>query len=517
MGVEAPTEPSSNVALVESLDAPQTAAEALDSSLEAAGSSVLDIASLRDRHEVTEAVDRTWDGETIAFGSAAETESFTDGVVGEVTGVRSDDSLAVHDTVHAVDEIGDAAPGTAEVLVDATLQPDASARAEETLPDTAAIDQGWHDAPPEIDAHAASPVEDASEPSMFAFADQQWADEGAMPDFQGLDRDAIAETAGECQSSLLAEAQLQPTVGGTRELLEAAEPEGTTPAPVVAASMEALQDVESEEREPSAMTADHSPDVATEELALAERAGDPPMAGESRVAQSAPPATDEQLPLAAESAHSRWLAVRSDAQTSLVLREEGQTIAAPLIELASPPEGGPAEEGTPAESPALLDAELAGFHLLPGESIAPPPPIPGIEALGGPGEELPTDAVLDSGILGVQGGEAPVAPLQGSESRVEEGAAIEPRYEAADVSAAEWSETGSAPRGAIEATQRLVQGDADLQDFVARSEAQAHVLATLEMVARRVRGGEIVPTLTAGCSPEAVLASVLASLLSPRT
>jgi hypothetical protein len=60
------------------------------------------------------------------------------------------------------------------------------------------------------------------------------------------------------------------------------------------------------------------------------------------------------------------------------------------------------------------------------------------------------------------------------------------------------------------------QADVDLRAFVARSQSQAHILATLEAVARRVRGGEIVPTTDAGASPEAVLASVLSSLLSAR-
>ncbi len=48
-------------------------------------------------------------------------------------------------------------------------------------------------------------------------------------------------------------------------------------------------------------------------------------------------------------------------------------------------------------------------------------------------------------------------------------------------------------------------------------EGGSHVAATLEMVAQRVRNGEIVATTDVNASPEAVLASVLASLLSART
>lgn len=48
-------------------------------------------------------------------------------------------------------------------------------------------------------------------------------------------------------------------------------------------------------------------------------------------------------------------------------------------------------------------------------------------------------------------------------------------------------------------------------------EARSHAAATLEMVAERVRRGEIVSSPDANASPESVLASVLAFLLSART
>ena len=53
--------------------------------------------------------------------------------------------------------------------------------------------------------------------------------------------------------------------------------------------------------------------------------------------------------------------------------------------------------------------------------------------------------------------------------------------------------------------------DEELRAFVAR----AHVVEMLQVVARRVQAGEIVVVVDANATPEAVLARVLASLLSP--
>jgi len=192
--------------------------------------------------------------------------------------------------------------------------------------------------------------------------------------------------------------------------------------------------------------------------------------------------------------------------------EEAQDRTA-MGEAVSRPEAEFAALATPAAGTALLDAELAGFHLRPGEAITPPPPIPGIESLGASEEEVVGDSVPESVLAVVAAGEGSSAP----ESRGDLAADGTALAVALGGEITAWSEGSGGPRGTSAGSPGLAQGDADLQDFVARSEAQAHVLATLDMVARRVRGGEIVPTLTAGCSPEAVLASVLASLLSPRT
>lgn len=168
------------------------------------------------------------------------------------------------------------------------------------------------------------------------------------------------------------------------------------------------------------------------------------------------------------------------------------------------------------EGPVLLDAELAAFHLRPGESLATPTPIPGMEALGGQVDESLADLSVGSAPAGDPAFDLSI-DASGDARFSRRGAEPESSALAGTEGDGDAEGEGEGPRGATEATRRLVQGDADLQDFVARSEAQAHVLATLDMVARRVRAGEIVPTLTAGCSPEAVLAGVLASLLSPRT
>lgn len=58
------------------------------------------------------------------------------------------------------------------------------------------------------------------------------------------------------------------------------------------------------------------------------------------------------------------------------------------------------------------------------------------------------------------------------------------------------------------------EGEADLQSYVAGARLREEASDVLEGVARRVRSGEIVLALEPGASTEAVLASVLASLLT---
>ena len=58
------------------------------------------------------------------------------------------------------------------------------------------------------------------------------------------------------------------------------------------------------------------------------------------------------------------------------------------------------------------------------------------------------------------------------------------------------------------------EGEADLQSYVAETRIREEASEVLEGVARRVRSGEIVLALEPGASTEAVLASILASLLT---
>ena len=212
----------------------------------------------------------------------------------------------------------------------------------------------------------------------------------------------------------------------------------------------------------------------------------------------------------------------------------------------------PLVEGAQVASVRMLDAELSDFRLLPEETPAVPTPIPGIEGLlagaedvedglqattarthrsvddamdaaadesehealnetlgeplGEPlGESLGHDLGEDFEValelvdLTSDGGEALPAPMQ------------ESRFAADEILASPMS-----PSAEIAVGGHAAHAEADLQDFVSRSDAREHAAAILEVVARRVRGGDIVPSIDAGASPEAVLASVLATILSQR-
>ena len=128
------------------------------------------------------------------------------------------------------------------------------------------------------------------------------------------------------------------------------------------------------------------------------------------------------------------------------------------------------------------------------------------ETLGEPlGESLGHDLGEDFEValelvdLTSDGGEALPAPMQ------------ESRFAADEILASPMS-----PSAEIAVGGHAAHAEADLQDFVSRSDAREHAAAILEVVARRVRGGDIVPSIDAGASPEAVLASVLATILSQR-
>lgn len=189
---------------------------------------------------------------------------------------------------------------------------------------------------------------------------------------------------------------------------------------------------------------------------------------------------------------------------------EANVVVADELELVHTPNAAAEAELAPAEVPEaivgesaapLLDVELAGFHLKPEEVLEVPAPIPGFERM-----------IAAPPIDEVEGASTAVAAVVNK--LVDVGATIE--GDASGEGEGARAEEGDSWRVASAPPETLAQGDADLQEFVSRSRSQAHVLETLEAVARRVRGGEIVPTTDAAASPEAVLASVLASLLSAR-
>jgi hypothetical protein len=61
------------------------------------------------------------------------------------------------------------------------------------------------------------------------------------------------------------------------------------------------------------------------------------------------------------------------------------------------------------------------------------------------------------------------------------------------------------------------EGEADLHAYVAEARSRELASEALEAVARRVRSGEIVVALEPGATTEAILASILASLLTDPT
>jgi hypothetical protein len=181
-----------------------------------------------------------------------------------------------------------------------------------------------------------------------------------------------------------------------------------------------------------------------------------------------------------------------------------------------------------ADAPVqLLDDELSEFRLSPDERLHEPSPIPGLDALVSTFVAA-GDAAEPSVVGHVDVANAPfLDPVQvesvASEvtttpATIDEREAIgAPGTDPDPASAVESASTSEEPRGATPLVDALAEGDASLQAFTANAAAHAHVLDTLEAVARRVRSGEIVPVTSASATPEAVLASVLASLLAPRT
>lgn len=181
-----------------------------------------------------------------------------------------------------------------------------------------------------------------------------------------------------------------------------------------------------------------------------------------------------------------------------------------------------------ADAPVqLLDDELSAFRLSPNERVHEPSPIPGLDALvstfeaaadvAEPSVVGQSDAANAPSLDPVQG-ESVAAEVTTTPSTLDEIEAIGAPGTGPDLASdVESVSTGELPRGATPLVDVLAEGDASLQAFTANVAAHAHVLDTLEAVARRVRSGEIVPVTSASATPEAVLASVLASLLAPRT
>lgn len=183
----------------------------------------------------------------------------------------------------------------------------------------------------------------------------------------------------------------------------------------------------------------------------------------------------------------------------------------------------------------LLDDELASFRLTPHEVLQVPSPIPGLDSmlradaeanLSDGGTE--SETVLPSVVEAAASASSASAPEIVSSVRDAGELSLPASEDERDATAHEaerWggaaamAESDASSRAASvleEPPELLAERDAQLQDFVARSATQQHVLEILEAVARRVRAGEIVPAAPAGSTTEAVLASVLASLLTAR-
>ena len=179
---------------------------------------------------------------------------------------------------------------------------------------------------------------------------------------------------------------------------------------------------------------------------------------------------------------------------------------------------------TAVEPHDLLDDALADFQLQAGEWVEVPHPIPGPDltlrddaaahaAHAAPVKLSADESVNDEGNSGnialtvdqtasltatVAGTVAPTtltATLAGARK-----IALVPPVDA-----------GSSESDLLPLNAEMPAVDEELRAFVAR----AHVVEMLQVVARRVQAGEIVVVVDANASPEAVLARVLASLLSP--
>jgi len=275
---------------------------------------------------------------------------------------------------------------------------------------------------------------------------------------------------------------------------------------------------------------------------------------------------------ATHAAGSRSNAPAADASREPVdVVESGSLIATEVERQDSTlgPLHGEAEGDGRTAAVEFLDDALSEFQLADEERRAPPTPIPGLEVAlaeerdvlagaeaSGGSYEAPTltpagpivalranddprseETVMGEGqghadpLTGRSGDTAALSPesemLETSHSGADfpagHGAAIDladawavgPAH-SSDLRIVEEHWQTAAP-GSV--TERVTEqeGEADLRNFLSRQLVREHVVATLEAVARRVREGEIVAVTDAHATPAAVLASVLASLLSTRT
>ena len=190
-----------------------------------------------------------------------------------------------------------------------------------------------------------------------------------------------------------------------------------------------------------------------------------------------------------------------------------------VVMSVDPTEGGRAlAPPTVPQQQDLLDDALADFQLQASERAELPRPIPGpdLTLRDEAGEqESRTTTVRPAADASALSTEESAIDFRISElmpivavNTVESAGAVE-------VTLAPTVFGGSAESDTSSVHTEMLAADEELLAFVSRARAQAHVVQMLEVVARRVQAGEIVVVADATASPEAVLARVLASLLSP--
>ncbi|MDP1860979.1 MAG: hypothetical protein Q8K82_20060 [Gemmatimonadaceae bacterium] len=215
------------------------------------------------------------------------------------------------------------------------------------------------------------------------------------------------------------------------------------------------------------------------------------------------------------------VAVHAVADDALVISVDAVSIPAAADvqgEALAPPEA--------VEQYDLLDDALADFELDAGELVEVPRPIPGpdltlrdyVAAQGAQGAHaLPLMLSADESVNdeGNSGSIALTVDQTANLSATHAGT-VAPTLAATlagahEIAFAPSVDGGSSVSDVLPLNAEMPAVDEELRAFVAR----AHVVEMLQVVARRVQAGEIVVVVDANATPEAVLARVLASLLSP--